>query len=225
MVHVLILMNIRKIKWFQNVREKVKSPGQTWRSWHQHSCELSWSLLLWSMSTQRQAFCSTKIPLSSISYYIHSFYARAFCLKHRQSTINVHKLYIDLPVVIPPNGTYPWCTLVPDRDPMEALVKSWFAVHSMNSQSTNYFEPTPTNQIEARQTYRHQHTHNVLKLLDFHHVHMQGPRHICCRNKGTKKTSVCTKHWRCVPLNAKLKCLGLQTTLCWINRIRFSCHF
>jgi hypothetical protein len=45
------------------------------------------------------------------------------------------------------------------------------------------FEPTPTDQIEARQTYRHQLKHNVLKLLDFHHVCMQAPKHICCCNK------------------------------------------
>ena len=151
MVHKLIFMNTRKIKWFQEVREKVKSPGQTWRSWHQHSCELSWSLSLWSMSTQDRlsALLNYLCLQSAIGFTVfiqgHSIWNR------QQSTINVHKLHKDLPVVIPPTCTYPWCTSVPDRDPMEALVKSWFAVHSMNSQSTNYFED--------RQTYRHQHTH------------------------------------------------------------------
>ena len=106
----------------------------------------------------RQASALLKY-LSSISYWIHSFTKWHSVWNRQQSTINVHRLYVDPPVVIPPNCTYPWCTLVPDRDPMEALVKSWFAVHNMNSQSTIYFEPTPTDQIEARETYRHQHTH------------------------------------------------------------------
>lgn len=168
----------------------------------------------------RQTFCSTESPLCAISYWIHSFYTRSICWNRKQFPMNVHKSYIDIPVVIPPNRTCPWCTSVPDQDPMEALVKSWFKVHKMKYQSTNLFwsnwsktnlsTPAHTWCTESSGLPPRPHARSKTYLL---------------QRKRKKKPSVCTKYWRWVPLNAKLKCLGLQTTLCWINRIRLSWHF
>ena len=118
---------------------------------------------------------STERPLSAISYWIRSLHPGSFCLKQKaiyNSCMQI--LYIDIPVVILPIGTYPWCTLVPDQDPMEALVKRWFAVHSMktlqmvNWSKTNLSIDTSSNTM-------------CWSFWTFTtSAYMQGPRHICC---------------------------------------------